>query len=110
MIHPVIDISIFLISLFTDHRPLTMEWTEEFEHRREFVHSMLDLLGDYKNMNMEEHPAIQNMINKKLNPEDFDDEAEDDDRFNFAKSDTPGPTLGEVFDQLKDKFTEHIEL
>ena len=87
-----------------------MEWKEEFGHRREFVHSMLDLLGDYKNMNMDEHPAIQDMINKKLNPEYFDEEEEEDDQFNFAKSDTPGPTLGEVFDQLKDKFTEHIEL
>ena len=47
---------------------------------------------------MEEHLAIQNMINKKLNPEDFDNEAEEDDLFNFAKSDRPGLTLGEVFD------------
>ena len=46
---------------------------------------------------MAEHLAIQNMINKKLNPEDFDNEAEDD-LFNFAKSDTHGLTLGEVFD------------
>ena len=47
---------------------------------------------------MEEHLAIQNMINKKLNPEDFDNEAEEDDLFNFAKSDTPGLTFGKVFD------------
>ena len=38
------------------------------------------------------------MINKKLNPEDFDNEEEEDDLFNFAKSDTPGLTLGVVFD------------
>ena len=38
------------------------------------------------------------MINKKLNPEDFDNEAEEDDLFNFAKSDTHGLTLGKVFD------------
>ena len=47
---------------------------------------------------MEEHPTIQNMINKKLNSEDFDDEEEEDDLFNFAKLDTHGLTLGEVFD------------
>ena len=61
-----------------DHRPLKMEWSEEFEHRSEFVQTMSDVLQGYRHMNWEDHPAVKEMLDRPPSVDDDDDDVLDE--------------------------------
>ena len=48
-----------------NNKPLKMAGDKDFEHKVEFVRSMLEVLTGWRDMKIEDHPAIQDMIEKK---------------------------------------------
>lgn len=85
-----------------------MEWSEEFEHRAEFVQTMSEVLQGYRNMNWADHPAVQAMMDRPPSVDDDDDEdvlgegGEAGDSWNF---------LNNIPEQFKDLNPfEHGEL